>query len=102
MSTIENKNMYLFKTDDLQFGDYQWTNYTEDDPRISGLPDKTRFNRNEGQEMLYLINRIAIIWHLKQMSSCLKMERLIKEALPERLVRQEVIMEWIRRNWERY
>ena len=102
MSTIENKNMYLFTTADMQFGDYRWTNFPENDPRISGLPDKTRFNRNEGHEMLYLINQLAILWHLKQKCSCLKIERMIKEAMPERLVKQEVIMEWVRKNWERY
>ena len=101
MSTIENKDMYLFTTADMQF-DYLWTQFPENDPRISGAPDKTRFNRNEGHEMLYLINQLAQLWHLRQICSCLKIERMLKEALPERLVKQEIVMEWIRKNWDRY
>jgi hypothetical protein len=30
-----------------------------DNPKISGVPDSTLFNRNEGYEVLYLINRMT-------------------------------------------
>ena len=102
MNEIEKKNSRLFTTADMQYDDYQWNPLPSNDPRVSGTPDKSRFNRNQGYEMLYLINEIANMWQLKQISSCLKMERMIKEAMPERLAKQEVIMEWVRKNWDRF
>ncbi|MGK4566353.1 hypothetical protein [Flavobacterium sp. 3HN19-14] len=66
------------------------------------MPDKTRFDRNEGSQMLYFINQLAMLWHLKQICSCLKMERMLRESLPERIVKQEVVMEWVRKNWDKY
>lgn len=36
-----------------------------DNPKVIGNPDSTRFNRHEGFEVLYLINTLANGWNLK-------------------------------------
>jgi hypothetical protein len=48
--------MALFNISDIQYNDYQWTAYPNDNPKVTGKPDSTKFNRHEGYEVLYLIN----------------------------------------------
>lgn len=91
--------MALFNKNDMQFKNYQWTAYPNDNPRITGKPDSTRFNRHEGYEVLYLINALAESWELKQFNSCLKIEKMIREKLPSTTITQINVKEWIRINW---
>jgi len=74
--------MALFNKADMQFENYQWTAYPNDNPRLTGKPDSPRFNRHEGYEVLYLINALAKSWEFKKISSCLKIEKMIREKLP--------------------
>lgn len=90
--------MALITKDDLRFG-YRWTAVQEDDPTVSGPTDSTLFNRNEGYEVLYLINKIAEIGELKQKESGLKIERMIKMKMPSNIVGQENVRRWIYDNW---
>jgi hypothetical protein len=83
----------------MQYNDYQWTAYPYDDPRATGKPDSTKLNRLVGYEVLYLINTLAVAWNLKQVSSCLKMEKLIREELPSKTIIQVDVKEWISKNW---
>jgi hypothetical protein len=80
---IKIRKMALFKKSDMQFKDYQWTAYPNDNPKVTGKPDSTRFNRHEGYEVLYLINALAEEWNFKNVDSCLKMEKMIREKFVE-------------------
>lgn len=91
--------MALFNKTDMQYKDYQWTAYPNDNPQVTGKPDSTRFNRHEGYEVLYLINALADEWNLKLVNSCLKIEKLIREELPSKTIIQVDVKEWIRKNW---
>lgn len=91
--------MALFNKTDMQFENYQWTAYPNDNPKVTGNPDSTRFNRHEGYEVLYLINALAESWKLKQINSCLKIEKMIREKLPSTTIMQIDVKEWIRINW---
>jgi len=91
--------MALFNKNDMHFKNYQWTAYPNDNPRITGKPDSTRFNRHKGYEVLYLINALAESWELKQINSCLKIEKMIREKLPSTTITQINVKEWIRINW---
>lgn len=91
--------MELFNKADMQFENYQWTAYPNDNPHITGKPDSTRFNRHEGYEVLYLINSLAESWEFKKISSCLKIEKMIREKLPSTTITQIDVKEWIRINW---
>ena len=90
--------MALITKDDLRF-EYRWTAVPGDDPTVSGPPDSTLFNRHEGYEVLYLINKIAEIGDLKQKESGLKIERMLKVKLPSDIVEQENVRRWIYDNW---
>ena len=91
--------MALFNKTDMTYKEYQWTAYPNDNPGITGKPDSTRFNRHEGYEVLYLINALAESWKLKQINSCLKIEKMIREKLPSTTITQIDVKEWIRINW---
>lgn len=91
--------MALFNKSDMQYEDYQWTAYPNDNPKVTGKPDSTRFNRHEGYEVLYLINTIVESWDFKQVKSCKQMEKMIREELPSNIIMQEDVKEWIRKEW---
>lgn len=92
--------MDLMSKGDLFYKDYSWTVYGDDDPKVSGPPDSTMFNRKEGYEVLYLINKIAEIHNLKKLDSGLKMEKMIHDKLPGNVRSQENVKAWIVDNWK--
>lgn len=79
----------LFKKSDMIFTDYKWTAYPKDDPRVTGEPDKTLFNRHEGYEVLYLINKLATMWSIRTTQECRSIEQLIRNQLPSNIRSQE-------------
>ncbi|MCK5050211.1 MAG: hypothetical protein KAS53_00630 [Candidatus Cloacimonetes bacterium] len=93
--------MNLLSKSDLKY-EYSWTVYGNDDPEITGEPDSTLFNRKEGYEVIYLINKLAKKWKLKKKASGLKIERLINNELPGSIRSQENVKKWISDNWEKY
>ncbi len=91
----------VFKKSDMIFTDYKWTAYPKDDPRVTGEPDKTLFNRHEGYEVIYLINKLATMWSIRTTQECRSLEQLIRNQLPTFIRSQENVKEWIRLNWKR-
>ena len=73
--------METFKKNDLVY-EHNWSHYEKNDPRISGMPDATEFNRKEGWESLYIINFLAdhVAWGVKFLGN--KMEKLVHDRLP--------------------
>lgn len=93
--------MALISKSDLQY-EYSWTAIEGDNPKVTGKPDSTMFNRNEGYEVLYLINKLAEMWKLKQKASGLKLETMIKKHLPSNTRSQENVQQWLYDNWKKY
>ena len=95
--------MAIMQRADLQFADtYTWTAYKDDDPKITGEPDSTLFNRKEGHEVLAVINRFLMKYKFRQKTSGQKVERLIKKHLPIALKTQRHVEDWLVANWEEY
>lgn len=81
--------------EDLQYKDsYSWKTIPPDDPRVTGVPDSTLLNRNEGYEVLAFINRIS-----PTVATALKAERLIKQHLPGNVRSHANVLTWITTNW---
>lgn len=80
---------------------YTWTVSNGDDPKISGEPDSTLLSRKEGYEVIYMINKLAEQWKLKQKTSGLKIERMI-HAAPSELRSQANVKKWIYDNWKNF
>ena len=93
--------MALISKSDLQY-EYSWTAIEGDNPKVAGKPDSTMFNRNEGYEVLYLINKLAETWNWKKKASCLKLETIIKKHLPSNIRSQENVKKWLADNWKKY
>ncbi|PLX08446.1 MAG: hypothetical protein C0596_06205 [Marinilabiliales bacterium] len=64
--------MALISKSDLYYKYYSWTASSGDDPKITGTPDSTLLNRNEGYEILYFINKFAELHSLKNKSSAIR------------------------------
>jgi len=84
---------------DLCYSDYQWDSFSESDPRISGKPGKTIVDRDQGHELVYIINCFIRKFHLTDKSDARKIEIMIREEMPETIKRQDRIMAWIEENW---
>ncbi len=92
--------MALLSRTELKY-QYSWTAVKGDDPKVSGEPDSTLLNRNEGYEMLYLINKFAEIQNFKNKESGYKVEKMIKTKVPSSIRSQKDIKDWIVQNWDK-
>lgn len=90
--------MILFSKRNLIYKDYRWAPYTINDPRIYGKPDDTLFNRTEGNEVIYLINKLMVLWDYRFSNTGNKMEKLIHDRLPSGIISQEDVKDWIKIN----
>ena len=72
--------MDTFEIPDLVY-EYSWSQYKKDDPRISGIPDTTEFNRKEGREVLYIIKYLTdhVAWGVESFGY--KMEKTLLNGL---------------------
>lgn len=90
--------MILFTKRNLFFNDYNWTEYPKGDSKVSGQPDSTLFNRHEGNEVVFLINKLMILWDYRFSNTGNKMEKLIHENMPKELLTQQEAMIWLKEN----
>jgi hypothetical protein len=91
--------MDIIKKEDLVF-DYKWSKYRSNDPRVSGALDDTHFNPEEGNQVLYLINRFLELHEFKKIASGQKAERIIKAILPLHIRKQSAVSDWICQHWQ--
>lgn len=91
--------MDTFRKEDLIFA-YTWSQYEKDDPRISGIADATEFNRQEGEEVLYIIRSLTdhVAWGVEGFGT--KVEKMIHDRLPGEIKNQEETIRWIKENWK--
>lgn len=88
--------MSVISSNQLQYK-YSWTAIRPDDPKVTGQPDQTFLNRNEGYEVLAFLNRVA-----KTTADALKAERIIKTALPGDVRSRANVLDWLNKNWAAY
>jgi hypothetical protein len=92
--------MILFSKRNLIYKDYTWTPYSNNDPRIHGKPDSTAFTSTEGNEVVYIINKLMILWDYRFSNTGNKIEKLIHDRLPAGSISQEDAQTWIKENLE--
>ncbi len=88
-----------FTKTNMLYHDYSWTAIAGDNPKISGEPDRTLFSRNEGYEVLYLINKFMNQHKLINVETGQKIEKMIRVGLPGEIRAQEKVADWILDNW---
>lgn len=91
-----------FTKSNLLYNHYSWTAMKGDDPKISGVPDSTLFNRNEGYEVLYMINKIMESQNWVNITTGQKIENMIRTGVPGDIRGQKNVVEWIIGNWKQY
>jgi hypothetical protein len=82
--------------------DYTWAPIPVDDQRVSGEPDDSVLNRREGNQVLYFINKVCCMFNWTSATEGLKMERLIRNVLPNEVVSQVGIKDWLSSNWTKH
>jgi len=93
--------MALLNKSDLKYT-YSWTAIGGDDPKITGTPDSTLFNRREGYEVLYMINKFAVDHKLKNKPTGHKIEKMVNDHLPSNIRSQDNVVTWIVDNWKKH
>jgi len=93
--------MALINKADLKYT-YSWSVISPDDPKVTGIPDSTLLNRNEGYEVLAFINRLAKASNWVEKSPALKAERLIKNYLPGDTRSHAHVWKWLVDNCNKY
>ena len=91
-----------FSKGDMLYADYKWRARDErDDPRVTGEPDSTLLDRNEGYEVLYFINKIGEKHFAApvNLGTYQKVERLLRSC-PGNIRSQEKIRDWVIQNWK--
>lgn len=84
-----------YSKSDMVYHSYQWSAYPANDPRLSGAPDETKFTRNEGYEVLYLINYLMQTLKSPTKTTGRKIEKFIKTDLPYNITTQKEVAIWI-------
>lgn len=72
-----------------------------DDPKLTGDPDRSLFNRHEKHEVLYLLNKFAEK-HSLTLAGAQKAERMIHMGLPATTRSQINVVIWLESNWASY
>ena len=70
----------------------------QNDPKVYGRPDETSFNKEEGNEVVYLINKLMALWDYRFTNTGNKMEKLIHDKLPPEIIKQEEVQQWLKLN----
>ncbi len=81
---------YKYKKSDMVYDDYSTEATRNDDPKLTGEPDSSLFNRKELYEVLYLINSLGL-----NKEGCQEAEKLIHDELPGDIRSQEKVKNWI-------
>ena len=89
----------FFKQSDLEYK-YDWT-IKQDDPKLRGNPDHSLFNRHQGWEMLYFVNRFGILHNVSTVTAGKKVERMLRDHLPSDIRSQANVKQWVYDNWKK-
>lgn len=95
-------NLSLLK-DQLVFKDfYRWNNIPDGDPRVSGELEHIPFEPEDGDQVLYFINKLLSIWSFDEMTYARKIEKMIKVGISKDIKTQIEAKNWIKDNWINY
>jgi hypothetical protein len=94
-----------FTRKNMFYSDYKWNPHEGyDNPRVTGEPDSTLLNRQEGYEMLYFINKVAETWGWKSASNVdyQKIEKCVRLHVPGGIRSQKGILNFLEEHREKF
>ena len=90
--------MPTLKRSDLLYT-YRWNASPEEDPNFMRYPEHSIFNRSEGYEVLYTINKYLEKHGLVTIGDGRKAEELIQSKLPSKSFTHIELWRWLKINW---
>lgn len=95
--------MPLIDRTDLQY-DYSWSskpgNNPRNNPAASGSTKSSLFRRDEGDEVLSLINDYAKEHDIVDRQEALRIESVLREKLEDKEMTREEVRAWLNQNLE--
>ncbi|MGM0826477.1 MAG: hypothetical protein ACQEUY_17395 [Pseudomonadota bacterium] len=85
--------MANFTKTNLSLDHYTWEAEPDDDARVAGEPDSTLFNRQQGYEVLYMLN--TVLSASAPITALHKGELLIRDELPSDTLQQLDVKKWL-------
>lgn len=89
--------MPLIDRSDLQY-DYTWSSKPGESPRSGSTSKSSIFRRNEGNDVLAIINDYVDENDIKNKEEALRIERLIREKLAEEDMTKTEVRVWLEKN----
>lgn len=93
--------MAFFHKSDLNFSDYKWKTLPSDDPFINAPPETAVFDRKNGNEVLYMINKYCELYKEKTLECGQEIEYMIRNTLPIKMRNHKEVRLWIYENWHK-
>jgi len=90
-----------YQKSQMVYSDYKWTAKADhDNPKFIGAQDAAMLNREEGYEMLYFINSLALTWEWNDnLASYQNLESIIRQKVPSHIRTHSGIKNWIEQNY---
>lgn len=85
--------MANFTQTNMSLDHYDWDAAPSDDPRVTGEPDSTLFNRQQGYEVLYMLN--TVLSASAPITALHKGEEMIRDELPSDTREQLDVRKWL-------
>ena len=85
--------MANFTQTNMSLDHYTWDAASSDDPRVTGEPDSTLFNRQQGYEVLYMLN--TVLSASAPITALHKGEEMIRDELPSDKREQLDVKKWL-------
>lgn len=92
--------MALIDRNDLQY-DYTWTSSPGKSPRSESTHTSSMFRRDEGDEVLALINDYVREQDIKDKETALRIESLIRNKLDKEQTSRDEIKAWLNNTLDR-
>ncbi|WP_207536168.1 hypothetical protein [Desertivirga arenae] len=91
---------YIFSLKDLQYTYGAFSIISPYSKWDFDMPNRSLFNRMNKFEMVLLINSLQRAWNVYSKEDCLKIERLIREYMPEEIKTQIDVADWLVLHWD--
>lgn len=88
--------MALISRGDLEYSGYTWSSNPKVEPRFHGMADDNVFDRNDGNDVLYVINEYARENDIKDKKKALELEKEIHQNLSEDITTQRDVTDWLK------
>lgn len=91
-----------YQKSQMVYSDYKWTAKADhDNPKFIAAQEAAMLNRQEGYEMLYFINSLALTWKWNDsLAACQNLECIIREKVPSNIRTHRGIKTWIAENYK--